>query len=159
MIFPGIDTSRYETWISASISCAAPSRLSRLLIYATANLRESPTLGDSLFSGRLQLISRNYENREILIARMRIAEIMRRDKTTYTWFSLQDRSTMRGDWLRSMKCQLTIASLTESKTPVDRDARRHNVKAIAAPLYAAAEKRNDESFCVKRMTRDLFDRS
>ncbi|KYN23445.1 hypothetical protein ALC57_04319 [Trachymyrmex cornetzi] len=60
-------------------------------------------------------------------------------------------STMRGDWLRSMKCQLTIASLRVGRTQsVSIEMLGHNVKATAEPLYAA-EKEIDESFHVKKM--------
>jgi len=64
MIFPGIDT-RHEYRPALAVLLR--------VVYRAANLRESPMLGDSLSSGRLQLISRNYENREIPIARMRSA--------------------------------------------------------------------------------------
>ncbi|EGI62244.1 hypothetical protein G5I_09433 [Acromyrmex echinatior] len=47
-------------------------------------------------------------------------------------------STMRGDWLRSMKCQLTIASLRVGRTQsVSIEMLGHNVKATAEPLYTA----------------------
>ena len=83
-----------------------------------------------------------------------IAEIIRCDKTTYTWFSLQG-STMRGDWLRFMKCQLTIVSLRVGRTQsVSIEMLGHNVKATAEPLYAA-RKRN--WWIVQKDARDSLD--